>query len=99
MLNRLMNCSSDTLCSGTFCGARRAGTIPSVSGSRVLTWPIRRIIVGLRRTGRIQSAERAKPTLEQLHDYTPENLLSACDADTGDQRKGDFDVKATPAES
>src|SRR5579863_575449 len=50
------------------------------------------------RAGRIQSAERAKPTQQQLHGYNPTNLLSACGADTGHVRKGDFHVKATPAE-
>ena len=49
--------------------------------------------------GRIKSAERAKPTLQESHGYNLTNLLSACSADTGHERKGDFHVKATPAES
>src|SRR5208282_4538337 len=49
--------------------------------------------------GRIQAAERVKPTLQQLDSYNLTNLLSACSADTGLERKGDFHVKATPAAS
>ena len=49
--------------------------------------------------GRIQSAKRAKRTLQRFYDYNLTNLLSACGADTGHERKGDFHVKATPAES
>ena len=47
----------------------------------------------MRRAGRIQSAERAKPT-SITAGIQITNLLSACDADTGDPLKGDFHEEA-----
>ena len=47
----------------------------------------------MRRVGRIQSAERAKPT-SITAGIQVTNLLSACDADTGDPMKGDFHDEA-----
>src|ERR1700730_13262999 len=96
-----MNCSSDVwFCSGTMCGASVPEPVPYLSGQAAVDLAISQgLSLVFSATGRIQSAERAKPSLQELHGYNLTNLLSACGADSGHERKGDFHVKATPAES
>lgn len=84
---------------GTDYAGRRRSEGKIKEGEKAVDFAARRELAWMAAHGAQPVRGKGKAHLEQLASYNPANLLSACAADTGHERKGDFhgdDTAAAP---